>query len=109
MTEFNIGGPAFPCTVWTPHGHKSGESMGMSLRTWFAGNAPPVPNYYLSSEAPPYFFGSDDAYENLTDAERAEEDKQRHASNLAQEAHEIRRATSWPWVYADAVMKGVLE
>jgi hypothetical protein len=33
------GGPAFPCTVWGPRGFKLGESMGMTLRDWFAGQA----------------------------------------------------------------------
>ena len=33
------GGPAFPCTVWSPRGHMIGESMGLSLRDWFAGQA----------------------------------------------------------------------
>ena len=33
------GGAAFPGPVFTRAGHKAGESMGMSLRDWFAGQA----------------------------------------------------------------------
>lgn len=33
------GGPAFPGKAFTRGGHPNGESMGMTLRDWFAGQA----------------------------------------------------------------------
>jgi len=31
------GGPVYPCKTYTQSGHPNGESMGMTLRDWFAG------------------------------------------------------------------------
>ena len=54
------GGPVYPCKTYTQSGHPNGESMGMTLRDYFAGQAlagllggrgGPIQGKFLSDEA----------------------------------------------------------
>jgi hypothetical protein len=54
------GGPVYPCKTYTQSGHPNGESMGMTLRDYFAGQAlagllaghgRPIQKIFLSDEA----------------------------------------------------------
>lgn len=46
MTDPKHGGPAFP-PMHDPQNH----AYGMTMRDWFAGNAPPLPQGFCKSEA----------------------------------------------------------
>lgn len=39
MSDLYDSGTAFPCKTFTQNGIPNGDSMGMSLRDWFAGQA----------------------------------------------------------------------
>ena len=89
MTEAkNDGGPAFP--------RKSqyvGEvdSLGMSLRDWYAGQAPEPPGWWMPDGCPtppPGWSEGDDVNKTIALAE----------------AWYLRRSVLWRWVYADAMI-----
>ena len=41
----NAGGPAFPVEFSTAGWHSGNVNVGMTLRDWFAGQAPQLPSY----------------------------------------------------------------
>jgi hypothetical protein len=43
--KINDGGPAFPCETYNGHAL---PGIGMTLRDWFAGQAPPMPQWFKS-------------------------------------------------------------
>lgn len=90
MTDkINDGGPAFPREAYVnPHGVEIRiGSDGMTLRDWFAGQAPDVPNWWLEMQR------------NI--------DRQR---NPLGEPHKpapreyLQLLAEWRWAYADAML-----
>jgi len=96
MTEINDGGPAFPNPALANEAYNfSRDVTGMTLRDWFAGQAPAVPDWFMwgeiiaQKENEPWIGASNDE-KNAFSAEIQE---------LA-----MRRIIAWPWAYADAMI-----
>lgn len=98
MAKIEDGGPAFPTMRQPETRHPiSGDILqeaglvreGMSLRDWFAGHAPPVPNDYISGTCPD--IGS---Y------------RDRQPGDFARDfdAWDMRRRAVWSYAYADAML-----
>lgn len=108
------GGPAFPCSneQFTYGNSDAGDAWaGMTLRDWFAGNAPAViPSFGAAPYEPypeyphidPSLVGTD--YKEASEAAHAEYERlmQRHAE--ARIAQEISREVAWRYAFADAML-----
>lgn len=91
MAEINNGGPAFPVARdWEfPKGSYSGDPKpGMSMRDWFAANAPEAPSWFVHIPA---------------EIRPSAEDKD--ALELWERNREIDRFYAWRWHYADNMLK----
>ena len=89
MSAIKDGGPAYP--MFIPENHfstGSQDNQGMSLRDWFAGQAPESPKDWLDSQ------------HNC--------DRQRNPHNDSYKPairSDLELRASWRWAYADAMIK----
>ncbi len=91
-TEINEGGPAFPLAA-TP---ESIDYHGMSMRDWFAGQAPAVPDWFMKGER----LELDRRCPSGYDGTQAEFD----AWSADEVVFMLGRMSAWPWAYADAML-----
>ena len=92
MTEINNGGPAFlGGRHWHPKSGAPAHQEGMTLRDWFAGNAPDVPDWWMAGDIP-------------TPPPGWKEGDGAAAWDRAREHWLLNRIAAWRWAYADAVL-----
>lgn len=102
MTEQNDGGPAFPHFV--PEGHYNGSIHygGMTLRDWFAGQAPTLPTI---SQAHVGAEPSRDIFPVPDGTPYAEMQAMQADADLAWLRWRARIHAEWSHIYADAMLK----
>ena len=86
MSDVEQGGPAFPFVLPDEIGGYQMVEPGMTLRDWFAGQAPAAPDGFT-----------------IASPECADWQD----SDLSREAWsewEVRRSVAWSWAYADAML-----
>ena len=103
MTQNKTGGPAFPGPSFTQGGHANGHAMGMTLRDWFAGQAPSVPEIIswddLAGPRPahPYPYSGP----ALTHAQHMARETKNRREWIEWQA---RALAAWGLIYADAML-----
>ena len=93
MTDYTDGGPAFP---WGSDGFTAG---GLSIRDWFAGQAPRMPEWFMG-DGEPHNNPTDYAPDGFPIA--WEKEHAAHHSELV--AFETKRLSMWAYSYADAML-----
>lgn len=99
MSGVKDGGPAFPInadTNVTSKGEIYPDWCGMSLRDWFAGQAPEAPGWWMRDE----FIALDRRVPHPQDGTQAQCD----AWDKDADALRMRALVSWRWAYADAML-----
>ena len=90
--------PAFP-SVGEGFGDPRHHAPGMSLRDYFAANAPPMPDYWAPIPKYRRVYMSDDEYLALT------KDEQDEVTRKSLQQEEAYNRAAWAYMYADEMIE----